>query len=162
MLEAPTAATTATVATTATALTTTAPAASEPSPPPAAVATEPAATELAATLPPAPAAPAPALAPAPVAPAPKNFASPSLNRIVFFISRIGPSGKIAASARLFARSLRAEPRQRAQSLTWRRTGALSDEIPSAAAPSSRRTSLQVSLRASAASASRSARAPAAT
>ena len=142
----PTATAALTAATTAT-LIATAPAAKPPAVPPAATTVVPAT----AALPPPPAAAAAAPPVAPALPAP-NLASPSFSRIVFFSSRIGPSGKIAASARLLARSCVRKLRQRSHSLTCRRTGAASDAIPSAAAPSSRRTSSQVSLRASAASA----------
>jgi hypothetical protein len=59
---------------------------------------------------------------------------------------------MAASALLVCLSCFLKVEQRWQPRTWRRTGALTPVSPSAHSPSSSRTSAQVSLRASAASA----------
>ncbi len=104
----------------------------------------PALSALPAAAEPAPAAPAAAAPPADMPPwAIRNFLS----------SSSGPTGKTAASALFVEPSCFLKVEQRSQPRRWRRTGGLMRRMPSDHSPSSSRTSSQVSLRDSAASAS---------
>ena len=98
---------------------------------------------IAAVMPPAAPAPAPAL-PAPAVPA---VPRPSLAAMKPLKAMIGPIGKSAARAFSLERTWERKSAHSSHSRTWRRTGAETLRRPSAASPSSIRTSPQVSRRA---------------